>query len=101
MTESQLMKADKYVLNISIIIIINIFLAMLGLLFTDSEPTKAIVEMVICVVGIMVDVFAYRKLRGTKQCGVVEKNYFTGSMINDLYNMTYVRAKEKGLFYSR
>ena len=65
MTEKQLLKADKQVLVISIIIISGIFSSMLGLLYIGGNTVKVVVELVICVLSVIVDIVTYRKLKGT------------------------------------
>lgn len=71
MTEKQYRKADTMVLPTIMVVMIGIVLNVLGMLTTGNGTgtMKLYVAMIASIVGIIVDIIVYFKLRGKKACG--------------------------------
>jgi len=71
MTEKQYKKADSKVLPVSLIIIAGIFLNMLGMVTSKSGSLPVYVTTAVCILGAVVNIFTYCKLKGTNKCGTI------------------------------
>ncbi|MBQ8592048.1 MAG: chemotaxis protein [Lachnospiraceae bacterium] len=71
MTEKQYRKADSMVLPIVIVVMAGIFLNMLGMIATGAASTKLYIVTVASIVGIVVDIIVYCKMKGSRLCGVI------------------------------
>ncbi len=70
MTEKQYRKADSMVLPTILVIMIGIALNMLGMVAGNgSKP--ALIALIASVVGILVNIIIYAKLKGKRKCGIV------------------------------
>ena len=69
MTERQYCKADSKVLPVSLIIIIGILLNMLGMIATKSATAPVYITSAACVAGVVANIIAYSRLKGTSKCG--------------------------------
>jgi len=71
MTEKQYRKADSKVLIIALMIIIGIFLNVLGLVMKNGGIMPINVTIAVCIVGVIVNIITYFKLKGTSRCGII------------------------------
>lgn len=71
MTERQYRKADSKVLPVSLIIITGIFLNMLGMITTSAGSVPMYVTSAACIIGALVNIFTYCKLKGSRKCGMI------------------------------
>lgn len=71
MTERQYRKADSKVLPVSLIIITGIFLNMLGMITTSAGSVPVYVTSAACIIGALVNIFTYCKLKGSRKCGMI------------------------------
>ena len=71
MTEKQYRKADSKVLPVSLIIVAGIFLNMIGMLTTQGGNIPMYVTAASCVVGAIVNIVTYSRLKGTRRCGII------------------------------
>lgn len=71
MTEMQYRKADSKVLPVSLIIIIGIFLNMLGSILSKTATLPVYITCGACIVGAVLNIMLYIKLKGTRQCGIM------------------------------
>ena len=71
MTERQYRKADSKVLPVSLIIIVGIFLNMLGMITTKNGSVALYVTSAACIIGVLVNIIIYSRLKGTNRCGII------------------------------
>ncbi len=71
MTEMQYKKADSMVFPTMLIVIIGIILNVLGLFRTEGISGGLITLIVIGIFGVLADIIAYKKLKGTRICGQI------------------------------
>ena len=70
MTEKQYKKADAMVYTTLMVVMIGIFLNMLGMVSTGGGNTGMTLVTIASVVGVIVTIIGYRKLRGSRSCGI-------------------------------
>lgn len=71
MTERQYRKADSKVLPVSLIIMTGIFLNMLGMIMTPGGGVTAYIVSAACIMGAIVNILTYARVKGTKNCGII------------------------------
>ena len=71
MTEKQYRKADSMVLPTVLVVMIGIILNVLGLVTTKGGSTILYAVIVVGIIGVIIDIIVYKKLRGTKLCGQI------------------------------
>lgn len=69
MTEKQYRKADSMVLPIVLVVMFGIILNVLGLVTTKGGSAILYAVIIAGIVGVIVDIIVYKKLRGTRLCG--------------------------------
>lgn len=71
MTEKQYKKADSMVLATLLVVMAGIFLNMLGMLSMAGMDVKILLVTVTSVLGIIVTLITYFRLKGSRKCGVI------------------------------
>ena len=70
MTEKQYRKADAMVYATLMVVMVGIFLNMLGMLSSGGTNTGMIFVTISSVIGVIITVFGYSKLKGQRSCGI-------------------------------
>ncbi len=71
MTEKQYRKADLMVHSTLMVVMIGTFLNMLGMLSSRGVSTPVLTVALSSVLGAMVTFLTYKKLKGTRRCGII------------------------------
>ena len=71
MTEKQYKKADSMVFATLLVVMLGTFLNMLGMLAMGGNNSKVLIVTVISIVGIVVSLVAFMKLKGRASCGII------------------------------
>lgn len=71
MTEKQYKKADSMVLPTVLVVMIGIILNVLGLITTKGGSPIVYAVIIVGIVGVLIDIIVYKKLKGTRRCGLI------------------------------
>lgn len=71
MTEKQYKKADSMVFPTVLVVMAGIVLNMLGMITMSGGTIQLYAVIAVGVVGILIDIVAYLKFRGTRPCGLI------------------------------
>lgn len=94
MTEKQYRKADSMVFPTAMIILMGIFFNMLGMAATGAATTSINVVMAVSILGVLIEIIVYCKLKGSRLCGLVMTSVATVAY------MVMVIGVEAVFFYS-
>ena len=71
MTDKQYKKADTMVFPVVMVVMVGVALNMLGMVSTGDASRSVMVAMIASIIGVIVDVVVYVRMKGTKMCGII------------------------------